>query len=109
MAARWEVDEVALNRIEEMLKGISPLTPAVFEPRQDYNSQSVTLVLNFFTNNRKRYLDRYRVLSEEDCTKSSLHPRLKTMMNPVDLAFFDAEHDDHHLVKISEIMEKFRA
>jgi hypothetical protein len=30
------------------------------------------------------------------------------MMNPVDLAFFDAEHDDHHLVKINEIREKYQ-
>jgi hypothetical protein len=26
-------------------------------------------------------------------------------MTPVDLAFFDAEHDDHHLVRIGEILE----
>jgi hypothetical protein len=26
------------------------------------------------------------------------------MMTPVDLAWFDAEHDDHHLVKINEIL-----
>ena len=25
-------------------------------------------------------------------------------MTPVDLAWFDAEHDDHHLVKINEII-----
>ena len=104
-----EVDEVALKRIDEMLSGVSPLTPAVFEPRQDYNSQSVNEVLNLFVKNRLRNLNRYHALSEEDCMKCSLHPRLKLMMNPVDLAFFDAEHDDHHLVKINEIREKFRA
>ena len=27
------------------------------------------------------------------------------MMSPVDLAWFDAEHDDHHLVRINEILE----
>lgn len=104
-----EVDEVALKRIDEMLSGVSPLTPAVFEPRQDYNSQSVTVVLHLFVKNRLRNLDRYHALSEEDCMKCSLHPRLKSMMNPVDLAFFDAEHDDHHLVKINEIREKLPA
>ncbi|HET9486764.1 MAG TPA: hypothetical protein VFO54_04995, partial [Chryseosolibacter sp.] len=42
-------------------------------------------------------------LSDGECAMTSLHPRLNVMMNPVDLAYFDAEHDDHHLVKISEI------
>jgi hypothetical protein len=30
-----EVDEVALKGVDEMLNGISPMAPAVFEPRQD--------------------------------------------------------------------------
>jgi len=35
---------------------------------------------------------------------AATHPRLKVKMTPVDLAFFDAEHDDHHLLKISDII-----
>ncbi|MEX1240904.1 MAG: DinB family protein [Cyclobacteriaceae bacterium] len=103
-----EVDEIALRRIDEMINGISPMKPAVFEPRQDYNHQPVDKVLEYFTKNRIRNLKKYKSLPEADCTKVSLHPRLKMMMNPVDLAFFDAEHDDHHLVKIREIQEVFR-
>ena len=38
--------------------------------------------------------------------KSSLHPRLKMQMTPVDLAWFDAEHDDHHLVKIQNLIAR---
>ena len=98
-----EVDEIVLRRIDEMLNGISPLSPAVFEPGQDYNSQPVGQVLGYFAKSRMANLRKYRTLSETDCAKSSLHPRLKLMMNPVDLAFFDAEHDDHHLVRISDI------
>ena len=98
-----EVDEIALRRIDEMLKGVSPLTPAVFEPTRDYNGQSVTAVLEYFAKTRMENINRYKTLSESDCTKTSLHPRLKVLMSPVDLAYFDAEHDDHHLVKIGEI------
>lgn len=102
-----EVDEVALQRIDEMLSGISPMKPAVFEPRQDYNRQPADQVLEYFRRSRIKNLNRYKTLSEADCARTSLHPRLKQMMNPVDLAFFDAEHDDHHLVKIREIQEAF--
>jgi hypothetical protein len=98
-----EVDEIALRRIDEMVKGISPMTPAVFETKKDYNIQPATQLLNYFAKNRMENLRKYKTLSDGDCAMTSLHPRLKVMMSPVDLAFFDAEHDDHHLVKISEI------
>lgn len=98
-----EVDGIALRRIDEMLRGVSPMTPAVFEPKQDYNKQPLTAVLDFFKSRRTENLNAYNTLTESDCQKVSMHPRLKVLMNPVDLAYFDAEHDDHHLVKISEI------
>ncbi len=32
-----------------------------------------------------------------------VHPRLKQPMSMVDLFFFIAEHDDHHLARIREV------
>ncbi|HYG02243.1 MAG TPA: DinB family protein [Chryseosolibacter sp.] len=103
-----EVDQVALRRIDEMRQGISPMSPAVFEPKGDYNAMHIDDVLTFFRNTRMENLQKYASLTELDLVKSSLHPRLKVQMNPVDLAFFDAEHDDHHLVRISEILLALR-
>jgi hypothetical protein len=99
-----EVDEIALNRIDEMMQGVSPMSPAVFEPRQDYSAMPVDEVTRYFRENRLKNLKKYRSLSDEELQKSSLHPRLKLQMNAVDLAYFDAEHDDHHLVRINEIL-----
>jgi len=99
-----EVDEIANKRIGEMVRGISPMSPAVFEPRGDYNQQSLQDVLDFFQRNRDQNIKFYNALTDTDLEKSSLHPRLKVQMTPVDLAWFDAEHDDHHLVRITEIL-----
>jgi hypothetical protein len=99
-----EVDEIALKRIDEMTQGISPMSPAVIQPGKDYNAQPIKEVVQFFRTNRWKNLQKYKGLSDADLTKSSLHPRLKVVMNPVDLAWFDAEHDDHHLVRINEIL-----
>jgi hypothetical protein len=99
-----EVDEIANRRIGEMLRGISPMSPAVFEPRGDYNQQSLNEVLGYFRKNRDENIRTYSELTDADLGKSSLHPRLKVQMTPVDLAWFDAEHDDHHLVRIGEII-----
>jgi uncharacterized damage-inducible protein DinB len=101
-----EVDEISTKRIDEMMEGMSTLSPAVFEPRGDYNAQSITDVLHFFRNTRLKNLVRYHALQEEDLPKASMHPRLRVKMTPVDLAWFDAEHDDHHLVTIHEILKK---
>jgi hypothetical protein len=100
-----EVDEIANKRIDEMVNGISPLSPAVFEPKQDYNKMRVSEVIEYFIERRKKNLKKYSMLIEAALMKASLHPRLKVMMTPVDLAWFDAEHDDHHLVKINSILK----
>lgn len=100
-----EVDEIANKRIDEMIAGVSPMSPAVFEPKQDYNAMPIEKVLEYFKTNRLSNIKKYQQLNEVDLSKSSLHPRLKAQMNPVDLAYFDAEHDDHHLVTINEILK----
>jgi hypothetical protein len=101
-----EVDEIANKRIDEMIAGLSPMSPAVFEPRNDYNAQSIKDVIHYFRANRLKNLIRYRNVADHELEKSSLHPRLKVQMNPVDLAYFDAEHDDHHLVRVNEILKQ---
>ena len=98
-----EVDEIANKRISEMLAGTSPMTPAVFEPRP-YYEWPIVKVVGYFKECRNKNIERYRDLKPDDLESSSLHPRLKVMMTPVDLALFDAEHDDHHLVRINEIL-----
>jgi hypothetical protein len=103
-----EVDEIALKRMDEMVSGVAVMSPAVFEPTRDYNAMPVDEVLKYFRHTRLKNLEKYQSLSESELSKSSLHPRLNVRMTPVDLAWFDAEHDDHHLVKISEIISNFR-
>jgi hypothetical protein len=98
-----EVDEVALKRIGEIVSGISPMARAVFEPKP-YHEWPITKVLKFFHETRRQNIRRYSDLRQEDLEKFSLHPRLNLVMTPVDLAWFDAEHDDHHLVRINEIL-----
>jgi hypothetical protein len=99
-----EVDAIANKRMDEMTTGVAVMSPAVFEP-QDYNPWPIEKVLELFKINRNLNLKKYQTLSESDSKKSSLHPRLRVQMTPVDLAWFDAEHDDHHLVKINEILK----
>jgi uncharacterized damage-inducible protein DinB len=101
-----EVDEIALKRIGEMVSGAVVMSPAVFEPKHDYNAMEIDQVIKIFAEARRKNLDRYRLLTAQELMRSSLHPRLKVKMTPVDLAWFDAEHDDHHLAGISDHISK---
>jgi len=99
-----EVDEIANRRIDEMTAGIPIMSPAVFETK-DYSTRPINEVLEFFKRTRLNNIKKYKAIKEADLLKSSQHPRLRVMMTPVDLAWFDAEHDDHHLVKVNEILQ----
>jgi hypothetical protein len=100
-----ELEEVSLKRIDEILKGISPISPAIFEVQHDYNAVPVKEVIEYFNNNRQKAIKKFKSLTPDDLQKSSMHPRLKVPISVIGLAFFHAEHDDHHIVRINEILE----
>ena len=102
-----EVDLINNRRIDEMLAGKEMLSPAVFEPK-DYNPWPIEQLLELLFKNRSNNIKKYESLSESDLKKSSIHPRLKVPMTPVDLAWFDAEHDDHHMVRMNEIISALK-
>ena len=45
-------------------------------------------------------LDNLNMLDE---SRTSLHPRMQQPMRMIDLAYFVAEHDEHHILRIREI------
>jgi hypothetical protein len=101
----FNITENILPIILERLKG-TPLrltdkikhTPSNLKPEAD--------LLNEFYEIRTKTLSMLVNLDEELIFKSSLHPRLKTPMRTLDLFLFVAEHDDHHLPRMTE-MEKW--
>jgi uncharacterized damage-inducible protein DinB len=67
----------------------------------NHNSRSVGDLMADFRNERKKLVENLEKMNEQDLKKTSLHPRLKTPMKVIDLAYFVAEHDDHHLAQIT--------
>jgi len=58
-----------------------------------------------FSQIRQQTLALLEDIDDETVFKSALHPRLKTPMRTIDLFLFLAEHDDHHLARISELIK----
>src|SRR5258706_10874442 len=55
-----EVDQIANRRIDEIMSGVSTLSPAVFETGGGYNPQAISEVLALFNYSRKKNLGKYR-------------------------------------------------
>lgn len=91
-------------RLEQLIKGVPEMSPADMTNRKtteaDHNEKSAEELIKAFEVERNKLVSKLRGLHEVDLLKSSIHPRLKINMRIVDLAYFVAEHDDHHLVQI---------
>jgi uncharacterized damage-inducible protein DinB len=69
-----------------------------------HNKTEINNLLSQFQDLRKITLDKLAELTQEDVYRTALHPRLKQPMRTMDLFLFVAEHDDHHLARITEII-----
>lgn len=100
-------------RLEEILSNKEELKPADMDNRQtweaNHNSKSADELINEFERLRGMTLERINSLRDEDAVRSAYHPRLKFAMRIVDLFFFAAEHDDHHLARITAIEQLLKS
>ena len=96
------------RRIEQILAGEDVLIAADMSNKKTHqaghNQRDPAELLAAFRAERRQLVAMLEGLSEEDWGKSALHPRIKQPMRIVDIAYFDAEHDDYHLARISELI-----
>lgn len=68
----------------------------------DRNHKSAATLIGEFGRARAITINRLKQLTEAEICKSALHPRLQIPLRIMDMFLFVAEHDDHHLAKITE-------
>ena len=95
------------ERLDDILNGKEEMKPADLSNLKtneaNHNTTPTEELLNNFRQVRQQTIHRLQGLTEEQIFMSALHPRLKTPMRVTDLFLFVAEHDDHHLVRITEL------
>ena len=98
------------SRFTDIMTGASELTTADLTNQATYdakyNEQDIENILDSFKEVRTQLIQLLRLVKEEDMAKQALHPRLGTPMKIIDLAYFVAEHDDHHLAMIQQIVDQ---
>ena len=69
-----------------------------------FNNMLFEELIKNLASERHKTIAMLQKMSEEDLLKTSMHPRLHQPMNIIDLMYFVAEHDLHHLNAIQSII-----
>lgn len=97
-----------LGRLDDYAAGLELLRPADLGNRKtheaDHNADSIERILASFRAERGEFVRRLDDFDLEFVARTALHPRLQVPMRVIDLAYFIAEHDDHHLARISALL-----
>ena len=101
------------RRLDDLERGAEVLSAADLSNRRteerDHDGRELEDVLREFARERRSLVERVARWSTDQLERSALHPRLKQPMRAIDLCFFVAEHDDHHLARVAELREAFQA
>lgn len=102
-----DLDELHEGRLEDYARRLSTLRAADMTNRKTeearHNDAQLEDLLAGFRAARASFVRRLEALTEEEVAATALHPRLRQRMRVIDMAYFVAEHDDHHLATINEL------
>lgn len=109
----FDLESLWEQRLDDYDSGAAVLHPADLENRRTHeaahNNRPISAILADFSGARGRIMDRLTRMSAAEQSRTALHPRLQQPMSVVDLCFFVAEHDDHHLRTIDELRSALAA
>lgn len=102
-----DLDELHAGRLHDYLAGATVLRAADMANRKtqeaNHNARPIEELLRDFRRERERFVARLDAWEENLISLTALHPRLNQPMRVIDMAFFTAEHDDHHLARMTEL------
>jgi uncharacterized damage-inducible protein DinB len=105
-----DLEPLWLARVGDYIAATDQLTAADLSNRKtdkaNHNARSLEQILTEFRAARKILLTRAGELDSTVFARAIPHPRLKTSMRLADHLYFVAEHDDHHLARIWELLSE---
>ena len=106
-----DLESLVRQRLDEYLSNATELHAADMTNRKTYESHhneiEIFTILGAFRDQRLQLVARLDSLAPEFFARAAHHPRLNVSMRLVDMIFFQAEHDDFHLTRISELRRLF--
>ena len=103
-----DLDDLDHLRLNEFLAGAATLSAADITNRRTheagYNDVAINTLLDYLRDRRYDLVARLEALTDEQVGRTAVHPRLQKPMRLVDWCYFVAEHDDHHVARIRELI-----
>lgn len=100
-----DLDELHDGRLDDFLARVTVLRAADMRNRKTdearHNERPLADLLAAFRRERERFVARLDAWDPGLISLTALHPRLNQPMRVIDMAFFTAEHDDHHLTRMT--------
>ncbi len=102
-----DLESLVMTRLDEYDAGAEVLHAADMNNQKtnqaDHNDKPMESILSAFDEARAELVRRLEALDTARFGQTALHPRLNQPMRIVDMMYFQAEHDDYHLARISEL------
>jgi uncharacterized damage-inducible protein DinB len=102
-----DVEGLGMDRLDDFEAARDALTAADMTNQKtheaNHNTDTLANILAAFRKERMEFVRRLDSYDQAFVQRTALHPRLKSKIRVIDLVFFIAEHDDHHLARISEL------
>jgi len=106
----YDLEELWWKRLQDFQNGKEMLTAADLNNTRTkeagHNEKTLEQLLQLFTVERQKILEASYNFNETTLLLTSVHPRLQQPMRLIDSLYFVAEHDDHHIAHISDLLRK---
>lgn len=105
-----DLEELHIGRIDDLKAGMDTLRAADMSNAKtraaSHNTRSLEDLIAGFARMRGDLIARLEALDDATQLSSAMHPRLLVRMRPIDVAIFTADHDDHHLASMRQLLKK---
>ena len=103
----FDLEALWLARVHDLQSGKTELTEADLTNRltweRKHNEAPLENIVKSFRSAREELIGALEAMDGSMIERAAKHPRLGTPMRLIDLASFVAEHDDHHLARITQL------
>jgi uncharacterized damage-inducible protein DinB len=105
-----DLDGLHASRLDDYRAGASHLRPADLQNRKTHearhNERPLAELHEAFRRERARFVAQLESWEPQRLLVAAVHPRLQQPMRLVDMLYFTAEHDDHHLAHMTELARR---
>lgn len=104
----YDLEDLWWKRLQDFLNGSERLTTADLTNTRTneagHNEKTLEFLMQQFVRERQRMLEQVYHFDDATLRLTAIHPRLLQPMRLIDKLYFVAEHDDHHIAKISGLL-----